>query len=277
MSESTAMSDTSSLRSESDEGPRVLTIFDWDDTLFPTTWAHERGAGWDMPKMGAPDNNIQVYLAEFIRAIETAKAHGDVCIVTFAKRPWVHSTIAWLLPPYMHDYLEVQNIPIVYAREMTCADDCNWGRGLVGGASFPDLRKNEMLVMQKNAAMLSVLKGNTPLKHSASSASISTMAGSPGGEYTHVVAIGDGDCEMIAAHDLHLQLDQDIVTKTVRLKTKPTLAEVSTNLSAIAEGFGALAAHNRPAHVVLRGHTPLCHLLQEPESRDTFAVYKKLN
>jgi hypothetical protein len=223
------------------------------------------------------------FAREFVRTIQTAKKYGDVCIVTFAKRPWVHSTMACLLPPHLHNYLEVENIPVFYAREFLNEDSKEmWARSFSGCPSYRDMRRNEILIGQKNAAMMHVLNKGKPLKSKSmhavpSSSSVSTMASEAQDmPYSHVVAIGDGDCEMIAAHDLALRCSQSLVTKTVKLVAKPSLADVISNLTTIADDFGALAAHERDAHIVVHDYGSLKTLLDAPESQNISVMYERL-
>jgi hypothetical protein len=256
---------------------RLLTIFDWDDTLFPTTYLHERNGTYTAKGSAA---NTE-YAKALVRVLWKAKEHGDVCIVTFAKRPWVHSTMAALLPLHLHDFLEVEGIPVFYAREFESEDSQEkWSRGFSGAPSYKDMRRNELLIAQKNAAMMHVIKMKQPnVKCVPSSASVSTMASLDNysrGAYTQIVAIGDGDCEMIAAHDLALRCSSPIVTKTVKLMNKPSFPILTSNLGLLADDFGALAAHERDAHVIVRECTPLKTLLEQPESQNFGAMYEKL-
>jgi hypothetical protein len=287
--------DTASVDSELDSNPRVLTIFDWDDTLFPTTWASGHGLTGGGSKSGLPIAMLQLYMQEFIRTIELAKSHGDVCIVTMATCEWVQGTIDWLLPPHMHEFLEVNNVPVLSARDFAEPTGQVWVESFTDGTCCEARRMAEMVAQKKAAMMCALRTGCAPKVKScksfqrcesgaslSSGASISTAASSEAhrGEYTQVVAIGDSDVEMAAAHDLAFHSNCQLVTKTVKLKGKPNLVDVLENLRAVVDSFGALARHECDAHIVLRQtpiRTALAQQKSDQKSADISSLFDKFS
>jgi phosphoglycolate phosphatase-like HAD superfamily hydrolase len=76
-----------------------LIIFDWDDTLFPTTWLQERGAlgegAWTTPEQDAQLDALADLVAV---TLETAKRRGGVAIVTNAQEGWLEMSCEALMP-----------------------------------------------------------------------------------------------------------------------------------------------------------------------------------
>merc|ERR1740120_272257 len=76
-----------------------LIIFDWDDTLFPTTWLREQGllekeAGITHEQ----DEQLQA-LADLVAVtLEAAKRRGGVAIVTNAEQGWVEMSCEEIMP-----------------------------------------------------------------------------------------------------------------------------------------------------------------------------------
>lgn len=92
----------------------ILLIFDWDDTLFPTTWLRERGL-LEEDALITPEQDVQLQaLANLVAAtLETAKRRGGVAIVTNAEQGWVELSCRAFMPS-LQNHLE--DVRIVSAR-----------------------------------------------------------------------------------------------------------------------------------------------------------------
>lgn len=92
-----------------------LIIFDWDDTLFPTTWLQELGFGAGSELHPTKEQWTQLCrLAEqAARTLDAAKRFGTVVIITNAETGWIEMScqmfMPWLLP-------FLQNIKTLSAR-----------------------------------------------------------------------------------------------------------------------------------------------------------------
>jgi hypothetical protein len=91
-----------------------LIIFDWDDTLFPTTWMREHGllekeAGITPQQ----DEQLQALADVVAVTLEAAKRRGCVAIVTNAEQGWVEMSCEAIMPS-LQSHLE--GVRIVSAR-----------------------------------------------------------------------------------------------------------------------------------------------------------------
>mmetsp|Transcript_83409 Transcript_83409/g.221001 ORF Transcript_83409/g.221001 Transcript_83409/m.221001 type:complete len:290 (-) Transcript_83409:66-935(-) len=77
----------------------TLTIFDWDDTLFPTTWLREQGLlGEQAAVTPAHDARLEALARLVAATLEAAKTRGGVAIVTNAEQGWVEMSCEEAMP-----------------------------------------------------------------------------------------------------------------------------------------------------------------------------------
>ncbi|CAD7964691.1 unnamed protein product [Amoebophrya sp. A120] len=80
----------------------TLFIFDWDDTILPTTWLALNELRVDMP--GEVPQNLKAQLDDYapwaMRTLEEAKKYGKVLIVTNAEDGWIELTIKKFFPSW---------------------------------------------------------------------------------------------------------------------------------------------------------------------------------
>jgi len=76
-----------------------LVIFDWDDTLFPTTWLRKQGL-LEEDCVITPEQDAQLdALADLVAVtLETAKRRGGVAIVTNGEQGWVEMSCEAIMP-----------------------------------------------------------------------------------------------------------------------------------------------------------------------------------
>jgi hypothetical protein len=91
-----------------------LIIFDWDDTLFPTTWLREQGLlEKDASITPEQDEQLQA-LADLVAVtLEAAKKRGGVAIVTNAEEGWVEMSCEAFMPSLQ---AHLEGVRIVSAR-----------------------------------------------------------------------------------------------------------------------------------------------------------------
>lgn len=91
----------------------VKIIFDWDDTLFPSTWIKNQGYGYDFIMTEKIKEKMDDLAKVVIRVLTLAKNLGDVIIVTNAIDKWVEdSTVR-----YLNEASDIiSTIPIISAR-----------------------------------------------------------------------------------------------------------------------------------------------------------------
>jgi hypothetical protein len=93
----------------------TFLIFDWDDTLLPTTWIEKQGLRLDSGSVPSKEQELQLQrMSEHAKqTLQAAKAHGEVILVTNAESGWVElSCQKWM--PGLCDSL--QDVKILSAR-----------------------------------------------------------------------------------------------------------------------------------------------------------------
>jgi hypothetical protein len=93
----------------------TFLIFDWDDTLLPTTWIEKQGLRLDEGSVTTKEQELELqHMAVLAKeTLEAAKAHGEVILVTNAERGWVElSCQKWM--PALCDCL--QDVRVLSAR-----------------------------------------------------------------------------------------------------------------------------------------------------------------
>jgi hypothetical protein len=187
-------------------------VFDWDDTLFPTTFvtAAERRMG---PESVLTHAKSLAQHARVVKAsLRAAAAVGRVCIVTLATRGWVeHSANLYLPGLDLPELLRELDVPIFYAREYLRALDNQ------------DLLDGEALKTMKMAAMSQAL--NEAYANAA-----------PSSQRLNVLSIGDSSVERMALQELFAMwttsgaLAYKPNCKTLKFKEKPQLLELTAEL-----------------------------------------------
>ena len=91
----------------------VKIIFDWDDTLFPSTWIKNQGYGYDFIMTEEIKEKMDDLAKVVIRVLTIAKTLGDVIIVTNAIDMWVEDSSS----RYLNEASNIiSSIPIISAR-----------------------------------------------------------------------------------------------------------------------------------------------------------------
>jgi hypothetical protein len=77
----------------------TLIIFDWDDTLFPTTWLQQHGFFEDEATLSTEQEMQMKSLAQSARlALQVAMQIGKVVIVTNAEQGWIEMSCTKFMP-----------------------------------------------------------------------------------------------------------------------------------------------------------------------------------
>jgi len=114
-SESTTETSDQAVKQARFTAEETLFIFDWDDTVLPSSWI--QGQGLRLDEGSSVNARQRERLAEVARlAAETlrlAKQHGTVVLVTNAERGWIELSCLKFLPTL---YPSLENVRIVSAR-----------------------------------------------------------------------------------------------------------------------------------------------------------------
>jgi len=94
----------------------TLLIFDWDNTILPTTWLEEQGLCLDDNSIATEEQREQLRtMAEYARrTLQLAKTYGKVILVTNAEHGWVELSCKKFMPELYRSLQE--GIKILSAR-----------------------------------------------------------------------------------------------------------------------------------------------------------------
>jgi len=94
----------------------TILIFDWDDTLLPTTWIEQQGLRLsdERSKLSEEQEHQLSRMAEFAKqTLQTAKSLGEVILVTNAEEGWVELSCHKFMPSLLAC---LQDVKILSAR-----------------------------------------------------------------------------------------------------------------------------------------------------------------
>jgi hypothetical protein len=232
----------------------AVVVFDWDDTLLPTTWLSNNIAnveddareGSGIPPSSRLYKDLERH-AELVEAVLTsARSAGRVAIVTLARRPWVLTSSRRYLPGLEFEELLLQlDIPVFYAQEYT-----GWLMWW-----FTDyFHRADVLVDGKRNAIMGCLRQ----LHTA------------GCEVRGLVSVGDSVIEQRAAAEAVKvwtaagMTPQQVQCKTVKLADKPTVGELGDQLRVLNASLRPLVHHQGEVGVSLDDYDQLLALRASP-------------
>lgn len=181
----------------------TVIVFDWDDTLLPTTAVVNEEL--------TPDKSVLETHAEHVReTLRLAASLGRVAIVTLAARPWLQVSAKRYMPSVDWENLFHElNIPIVYSREVLDK------RRMMAASQEPGV---DLYVLCKRKAMSQAIKKLTDKPPDLL-----------------FVSIGDSYVEAEAAVDLVWCRDVGC-HRVIKLKDEPsTVEDLSTQLLELQE------------------------------------------
>lgn len=198
-----------------------LVIFDWDDTLLPTSvltagghFLAENGAAADEPftsplVLWTWRAELAACAAAGLQALRVAKQHGKVIVVTNAMHGWVHATAARFMPQLA---AELEGVPVISARS------------IYEPQGFADPATWKMLCFQR------VLQ---------------CVQFDPWGALgpRSVVSIGDSWHEREAVMRASTDIGPWCYVKSLKLAERPTMSQITHQLHLFATHFAWLANH----------------------------------
>lgn len=170
----------------------TVIVFDWDDTLLPTTAVVDG-------ELDSKKSILEAHAEHVRETLQLAASLGRVAIVTLAARPWLQVSAKRYMPSVDWEHLFHElNIPIVYSREVLDK------RHMMAASQEPGI---DLYVMCKRKAMSQAIK---KLKDKTSELLF--------------VSIGDSYVEAEAAVDLVWCKDVGS-HRVIKLKDEPTTVE----------------------------------------------------
>lgn len=187
---------------------RTLTLYDWDDTFFPSTYLAELGV-----RISEDEQLPQSLLDELadlenvvIKILQEALRCGVVKVITNAEEGWVELSGTRFMPK-LSAFLKSTNIKVVSARTTYEAD-------------YPDSPS-----CWKTAAFAAEVEESFP-----------------DGDYLNVLVLGDSLSEREAAHNLALRRPTSCV-KSVKLVERPNVTQLQRQIALLHGTFNDLREH----------------------------------
>lgn len=207
-----------------------MIIFDWDDTLFPTSYIEDVvlpfGAGLchgDPLPSDSPHAPLLAKHAEIVeKVLRTARSCGKVGIVTLGRRHCVQHCATRFFPSLdLQGLLHELDIPVIYARSYVESRQF----------AFADQHDGiNLYAVAKRLAMRKVLK-----KHRL------------GDSFGSLISIGDSQIEHDAAKDLVWACAEEntgtSLCKTVKLMEEPSLKLLGDQLNLVSDWLGVMTIH----------------------------------
>uniref|UniRef100_A0A6U6WAB0 Uncharacterized protein n=1 Tax=Zooxanthella nutricula TaxID=1333877 RepID=A0A6U6WAB0_9DINO len=210
----------------------TLIIFDWDDTLCPTTHYDQELRGGEAPQEREAAD-LEALAVAVRNVLQVAAGVGRVAVVTMAATGWVEDTMQRLLPG-LGSVFDDLDIPVVLAREGVPTP--------FKRQAFADCREPSQYL--KRRAMARVIQDF----YTGRLEGIAGRARS----WKNILSIGDSWAERNALQDLVFSKTQrdrrgrwkECRCKTMKLLTEPTLAQLTEQVSVVAQWIPTLVCHD---------------------------------
>jgi hypothetical protein len=228
----------------------VGVIFDWDDTLCPTSWLREdvgleeAVALSDLPA-GQRNTLVKELMETHVRyareALLEAHKHGVVVILTLASRSWLHDTLQNWMPELLSTVKEC-DVRFLYAKDFLTEDD----RVIVEAAASVAKIKH-IWTKAKELALLDFLQRSHV-------------------NWTDVVSIGDSEFERLGVQEAVKNLNLSCRTKTLKLMDDPTVEELSAQLIMVRHWMQSL----------IERLDDFDNSIDAPEDEDLWALHEEI-
>uniref|UniRef100_A0A7S4SJG6 Uncharacterized protein n=1 Tax=Alexandrium monilatum TaxID=311494 RepID=A0A7S4SJG6_9DINO len=193
------------------ESDQTIIIFDWDDTLCPTTCLRRVAATNDRGRLSVKltaetQSDLNMLADQVHLLLSRAKMMGKVVIVTNAARPWVDISCSCCLPALK---VALQDVPVLYATEHL--------KEAHGSDNLPT-----WLLTQRKARAMKAAVSDFYSRY-------------PEQSWKNVVSIGDAFFERDAIEEVvqSRPMRERCRTKTVKLLEAPTIAGMVVQISLI--------------------------------------------
>lgn len=187
---------------------RTLTLYDWDDTFFPSTYLAAQGLRVDEDEQlpQSLTNELAELESIVIKILQEALRYGVVKVITNAEEGWVELSGARFMPR-LTKFLNDHHIKVVSARTTYEAD-------------FPDSPS-----CWKTAAFAAEVDESFP-----------------DADQLNVLVLGDSLSERDAAHNLASRMPSSCV-KSVKLVERPNVTQLQRQIALLHGSFRDLREH----------------------------------
>lgn len=207
---------------------KTLFLFDWDDTLCPTSWIENRPElkrsalkPTGSSRIGEDWENLAEHARAVAELVRTAHSLGTVALVTLAQRPWVSVSSREFMPGVSD---ELNKLDVFYARETASTNNAQ--RSCLG-CPWTAMKKRSM-----------------------QQALSSFLSRSGVSEWDSFISIGDSDIERRAAQDLGREYKGRLKwTKTVKLLARPSVLQLTMQVRTLNKQLVELTELSGHRHV----------------------------
>eukprot|EP00397_Hematodinium_sp_SG-2012_P017406 GEMP01017797.1.p1 GENE.GEMP01017797.1~~GEMP01017797.1.p1 ORF type:complete len:360 (+),score=114.53 GEMP01017797.1:212-1291(+) len=201
---------------------QTIIIFDWDDTLFPTTWIrHDKNIHWRYPlaeqtntydakDLAALTKQLKLLQDNVEKVLTLAMKLGHVVIVTLARPPWVELSCDNFFT-HIGRFVTKHGIKVVYAQDMD------------GKARTYDKQK---FASSEDAERFWIQK-----KQNAIMGEIADFYSKSASSWKNVISLGDSDFERFATQASLLDYATVDDTET---EVKPEVGSAAAKLAVLS-------------------------------------------
>jgi len=228
------------------QAEQTIILFDWDDTLCPSTWIRENRPALSFFKACPLDEKYQRPLRELQQHVEAtlqlAMKVGKVVIVTNAMEPWVETSCRNFMPAILPI---VEQIPVVYARSVFDLLSCE--RPRPRGTALPGLYASS-----GQNRLNSVAKENGMLPQKWKEVAFEQEIATFYSRYEHqswknVISIGDSVFERDAVKRVVVNrpsVEKKCRTKTTKLLDEPAIDELIAEVRVVHDVLGLMVQYD---------------------------------
>mmetsp|Transcript_15169 Transcript_15169/g.34568 ORF Transcript_15169/g.34568 Transcript_15169/m.34568 type:complete len:328 (-) Transcript_15169:81-1064(-) len=219
---------------------QTIIIFDWDDTLCPTTWLRSVAIfGENGQLKGAVINSearkqLHQLSEQVVVLLQLAQSLGKVVIVTNARRPWVDTSCHHLLPAVKS---HLKDINVEYALEHVGPEEVQRGQEQKSSGAVKNESIDIMLTETKYRAMkVTVQKFYSRYENQS---------------WKNLISIGDAHFEHHAIRKLGEERpskEQKCRVKTIKLIEGPTLPGLVLQLQVVTASLGKIIKEDDNVH-----------------------------
>jgi hypothetical protein len=248
---------------EVDDQPKPLAaVFDWDDTLCPTSWLHRRGllaargmlgpsamtdaCSAQRAELSSEERDKLARLEDHVLALlQHAAGFGPVFIITAARVNWVVASAFHFLPR-VHALLAAVHpagrLQVVSARE--------WYQQHI----------SQSLIQSRPGSGQPLLGDPLAWKTATFEALCAHLqvqdVARRRGQRTDLVSVGDATYEREACARMELRGPAFVRSKTLKLVDRPTLDELLDQLAVTLTLFGNMCRHDTSLHLQVTRNAP---------------------
>lgn len=239
---------------------QTIIVFDWDDTLFPTSWMDSSDIDIQRPPSDEEQQSKFKAVEEAAKAVieKAMDLSSKTVIITNATCPWVTDSCRIFMPGLL-PYFEgpEATIPVMYARNVLtdAPPSKRWMTRVGVDPRFPDRSLGEeekaaLYTLAKELCMRKVVK--------------SFYTQYPGQSWKNLISIGDSQQEHYALQEVSFQHSQPcekvVRTKTLLMRSKPSPVELEAQLRAVLRHLEGVVRHDGDLEVSVIGEGPLSPL-----------------